>query len=81
MTADTNTYAPGPTATTVRALDGQILTVPQADGGEIQQYAFVPSAPALRPIRTLKGPPLGCPGIVYNPAGDRFVSRGWTSKS
>src|SRR5262249_20271178 len=44
--------------------------------GKIQQYAFDPAVPALQPTRTLEGPDLGCPAIVYNPAGDRFVSRG-----
>jgi serine/threonine protein kinase/WD40 repeat protein len=56
--------------------DGRTLTVPEGNHGKIQQYAFDPAVPALRPTRTLEGPDLGCPAIVYNPSGDRFASRG-----
>jgi serine/threonine protein kinase/WD40 repeat protein len=57
--------------------DGRTLTVASGDIGKIQEYAFDPVAPALRPTRTLESPSVGAPAIVYNPAGDRFVSRGW----
>jgi tetratricopeptide (TPR) repeat protein len=59
--------------------DGHTLTVSSGDSGAIQQYAFDPAAPALRPIRTLEGSN-ACAYIVYNPAGDRFISRGWAEK-
>ena len=29
---------------------------------------------------TLDNPGNGCPAIIYNRAGDRFVSRGWNFK-
>jgi WD40 repeat protein len=59
--------------------DGRTLLVPQGDGGKIQEYAFDPATPALRPTR----PPFQGPidqaghGITFHPAGDRFVTRGW----
>jgi WD40 repeat protein len=53
--------------------DGRTLTVPDGDSGKIQQYAFDPVAPALRPTRLLEGqlPPTD---IAYSPMGDRIVS-------
>ena len=52
----------------------------QGDGDKIQEYAFDPAAPALRPTRTLQSPmDQGCPDILFHPAGDRFVSRGWSN--
>jgi WD40 repeat protein/Tfp pilus assembly protein PilF len=35
--------------------------------------------PALRPLPPIQGPDNGGPWLFYNPAGDRFVSRGWDS--
>jgi serine/threonine protein kinase/WD40 repeat protein len=58
--------------------DGRVLTVPSAIGGMIQQFAFDPTEPALKPVRTIDGPDVGAATIVYHPAGDRFISRGWT---
>src|SRR5262249_55091769 len=46
---------------------------PAKDEGPIQEYAFDPGAPALRPTRTIPSPNQGGPVIVYNPAGDRFA--------
>jgi serine/threonine protein kinase/tetratricopeptide (TPR) repeat protein len=61
--------------------DGRTLLVPQGDGGKIQEYAFDPAAPALRPTRTLEGPiDKGGNGITFHPAGDRFVTRGWACR-
>jgi serine/threonine protein kinase/WD40 repeat protein/Tfp pilus assembly protein PilF len=60
--------------------DGRTLTVPSGDAEKIQQYAFDPSAPALKPTQLLDNPASGCPAIVYNRAGDRFASRGWNAK-
>jgi serine/threonine protein kinase/tetratricopeptide (TPR) repeat protein len=61
--------------------DGHTLLVPQGDGGMIQEYAFDPAAPALRPTRTLEGPiDQGGHGITFHPAGDRFVTRGWACR-
>jgi WD40 repeat protein len=57
--------------------DGRTLTVPEGNGGKVQQYAFDPAAPALRATRLLDHPEHGGSMIAYNPAGDRFVSRGW----
>jgi serine/threonine protein kinase/WD40 repeat protein len=59
---------------------GHTLLVPQGDGdSKIQEYAFDPAAPALRPTRLIDGGPYqGCPTITFHPAGDRFVSRGWS---
>jgi serine/threonine protein kinase/WD40 repeat protein len=57
--------------------DGRTLTVPSYEGGAIQQFLFDPAAPALRPARRLDGPDQGGTWIVYNPAGDRIVRRGW----
>jgi serine/threonine protein kinase/tetratricopeptide (TPR) repeat protein len=57
--------------------DGRTLTVPDGDSGAIQQWAFDPTAPALRLLRTIQGPHNGGPCLSYNPAGDRFVTRGW----
>jgi tetratricopeptide (TPR) repeat protein/serine/threonine protein kinase/WD40 repeat protein len=60
--------------------DGRTLTVPAGDGGKIQQFAFDPAAPNLRPVRPpIDGPDVGGATIVYNPAGDRFISRGWSN--
>jgi serine/threonine protein kinase/WD40 repeat protein len=60
--------------------DGRTLLVSQGDGGKIQEYAFDSAAAALRPTRTLQSPiGQGCPYIVFHPAGDRFVSRGWSN--
>jgi tetratricopeptide (TPR) repeat protein/WD40 repeat protein len=58
------------------SLDGRTLTAPDGDSGKLQQYAFDPAAPALRPTRLLEGSVSG--DITYNPAGDRFVRRGWS---
>ncbi len=60
--------------------DGRTLTVPAGDGDKMQQYAFDAAVPALRPTRMLENTANGGPSIVYNPAGDRFVSRGWNLK-
>jgi WD40 repeat protein/tRNA A-37 threonylcarbamoyl transferase component Bud32 len=57
--------------------DGRTLSVPAGDTGAIAQYAFDPAAPALRQVRILEGPQAGGSALVYNPAGDRFVTRGW----
>jgi WD40 repeat protein len=60
--------------------DGRTLLVPQGDGDKIQEYAFDPAAPALRPTRTLQSPmDQGCPYILFHPADNRFVSRGWSN--
>jgi serine/threonine protein kinase/WD40 repeat protein len=61
--------------------DGRTLLVGQADDDKgIQEYAFDTSRLILQAIR----PPLKssnrCSAITYNPAGDRFVCRGWESK-
>jgi serine/threonine protein kinase len=59
--------------------DGRTLLVPQADDNtQIREYAFDPAAPALRPLRTLQTRRQGSPMLTFNPAGDRFVSRGWS---
>jgi WD40 repeat protein len=58
--------------------DGRALTVPSGEGGKIQQYSFDPARPALRPVRLIDGPDVGCATVVYHPAGDRFVTRGWS---
>jgi eukaryotic-like serine/threonine-protein kinase len=60
--------------------DGRVLIVTEGDGGRIQQYAFDPGSSSLRPIRTINGPELGAPKVVYSPTGDRFVCRGWNGK-
>jgi serine/threonine protein kinase/WD40 repeat protein len=60
--------------------DGRTLLVSQGDGGKIQGYAFDPTAPELRLTRILQSPiEQGCPYILFHPAGDRFVSRGWSN--
>jgi Tfp pilus assembly protein PilF len=51
--------------------------VTESDGGVIQEYAFDAAAPALRLIRTIQGPTILGAGLIFNPAGDRFVRRGW----
>jgi serine/threonine protein kinase/tetratricopeptide (TPR) repeat protein/WD40 repeat protein len=58
--------------------DGRVLTVSCGDGGQIQQFAFDPVEPDLKPVRFIEGPANGCAAIVYDPAGDRFISRGWS---
>jgi WD40 repeat protein len=58
--------------------DGRTLLVPEADGARIQEYAFDSGPPALRPLRTLDAPYQGFPVLTFNPAGDRFVTRGWS---
>jgi serine/threonine protein kinase/WD40 repeat protein len=58
--------------------DGRTLTQPSGDTGPIQEYAFDPQAPALRPTRTIQGPEAGGSWITYNPQGDRYVRRGWS---
>jgi serine/threonine protein kinase/WD40 repeat protein len=60
--------------------DGRTLLVEEADGGIIQEYAFDPAAPALRLTRNIEGPLVGGVGLVFNPAGDRFVRRGWANR-
>jgi serine/threonine protein kinase/WD40 repeat protein len=58
--------------------DGRTLLVPQGDGDKIQEYAFDPATPALRPTRTLQAPiDRSGNNITFHPAGDRFVVRGW----
>jgi tetratricopeptide (TPR) repeat protein/WD40 repeat protein len=58
--------------------DGRALLVADPnDSGIIQEYAFDPAPPALRLVRNIQGPAVRGASIVYNPAGDRFVSRGW----
>src|SRR5262249_31903280 len=59
--------------------DGRTLNVTAGDSFAIQQYAFDPAAPTLRPLRTLEGSNASAV-IAYSPAGDRFVSRGWEQK-
>jgi tetratricopeptide (TPR) repeat protein len=63
------------------APDGRTLFVTDPNGGAIgetiQEYAFDAVAPALRLIRSIQGPNLNGAGITFNPAGDRFVRRGW----
>jgi WD40 repeat protein len=58
--------------------DGRTLLVPEAEGTRIQEYALDPAPPKLRPLRTLEAPYQGCPSVTFNPAGDRFVTRGWS---
>jgi serine/threonine protein kinase/WD40 repeat protein len=58
--------------------DGRTLLVPEGDGGRIQEYGFDVAPPALRPLRTLEAPYQGDPVITLNPAGDQFVTRGWS---
>jgi tetratricopeptide (TPR) repeat protein len=58
---------------------GRTLLVCDGDGGIIQEYAFNAAAPALQLIRPIPGPDLGGAGLQYNPAGDRFVRRGWSN--
>jgi WD40 repeat protein len=71
---------PGGNGAAAWSPDGRTLTVPQGDGGKIQQYAFDPAAPALPPIRTIEGlSPRGGMVIAYNPTGDRFIGRGWSN--
>jgi serine/threonine protein kinase len=57
--------------------DGRTLLVTEAEGGIIQEYAFDTAAPALRLIRSIQGPIMGGAELTFNPAGDRFVRRGW----
>jgi WD40 repeat protein len=58
--------------------DGRTLLVPQGDGGgQIQKYAFDLAPPGFRPLRTFNAPHQGYPWVTFNPAGDRFVTRGW----
>jgi serine/threonine protein kinase/WD40 repeat protein len=71
---------PGGNSSGAWSPDGRTLTVPSGDAEKIQQYAFDPSAPALKPTQVLDNPASGCPRIVYNRAGDRFVSRCWGTK-
>jgi serine/threonine protein kinase/WD40 repeat protein len=69
---------PGSNGVCAWSPDGRTLLVPQGDGGKIQEYAFDPAAPALRPTRTLQGPierSGNC--LTFHPAGDCFVARGW----
>jgi WD40 repeat protein len=59
--------------------DGRTLLVPRADdASQILEYAFDLTPPGLRPLRTFNAPYQGCPQITFNPAGDRFVTRGWS---
>jgi serine/threonine protein kinase/WD40 repeat protein len=58
--------------------DGRTLLVPEAEGTRIHEYAFDSQPPALRPLRTFEGPYQGYPCLTFNPAGDRFVTRGWS---
>jgi WD40 repeat protein len=78
VVASTTPSWPGGNGDCAWSPDGRFLLVPEGDGGRIQQYAFDPIALALRPMRTLEGPPQGSPAVVYSPAGDRFVTRGWS---
>jgi serine/threonine protein kinase/WD40 repeat protein len=57
--------------------DGRSLFVGDSNGGIIQEYAFDAAAPALRLLRPIQGPNMGGAEITFNPAGDRFVRRGW----
>src|SRR5690348_1992697 len=57
--------------------NGRTLTVPDGDKGTIEEYDFDPQRPALRSSRTIRGQLQAGSGIAYNPAGDRFVRRGW----
>ncbi|MGH7139420.1 MAG: WD40 repeat domain-containing protein, partial [Pirellulales bacterium] len=61
--------------------DGRTLLVSQGEGRKIQEYSFDPDVPRLQPTRTLESSMYqGCPVIVFHPAGDRFVSRGWSNR-
>jgi WD40 repeat protein len=59
--------------------DGRTLAVPCGDQGVVQPYAFDVARPSLRPLRPIHGPNPEQNGLwlSYNPAGDRFVVRGW----
>jgi serine/threonine protein kinase/tetratricopeptide (TPR) repeat protein len=58
--------------------DGRTLMVADVEkSGIIQEYAFDAAAPALRLRRNIQGPDVGGAHLSYNPAGDRFVRRGW----
>ena len=59
--------------------DGRSLFVGDSNGGIIQEYAFDAVAPALRLLRAIQGPVLGGAELTFNPAGDRFVRRGWNN--
>jgi serine/threonine protein kinase/tetratricopeptide (TPR) repeat protein/WD40 repeat protein len=61
--------------------DGRLLIVTQGDGGKLQQYSFDSQARTLRPTYTISGPELGCPKVVFNRRGDRFVCRGWNGRA
>jgi WD40 repeat protein len=58
--------------------DGRTLLVPEADGTQIQEYAFDAAPPALRPLRSLQAPYQGDPLVTFHPSGERFVTRGWS---
>jgi WD40 repeat protein len=58
--------------------DGRTLLVADSnDSGIIHDYAFDSAAPASRLVRNIQGRATGGVQITFNPAGDRFVSRGW----
>jgi serine/threonine protein kinase/WD40 repeat protein len=57
--------------------DGRTLLVPAGNSGAIEEYAFDVTTAAFQPMGTIPGLHGGGFRITYNPAGDRFVSRGW----
>jgi serine/threonine protein kinase/Tfp pilus assembly protein PilF/WD40 repeat protein len=58
--------------------DGHTLVVPQSNGGTIRQYTFDPESPELRLKRTIVDADVASgASVTFNPAGDRFVCRGW----
>ncbi len=58
--------------------DGRTLLVADSNhSGIIQEYAFDPAVGALRLVRNIQGPDTGGAESTFNPAGDRFVRRGW----
>jgi WD40 repeat protein len=60
--------------------DGRVLWVQPGESDRIQEYAFDPTAPEpLRPTRTIEGPVQGAAHMAVNPAGDRFVTNGWSN--
>jgi serine/threonine protein kinase/WD40 repeat protein len=59
------------------APDGRMLAVPDGDSCKIMLLGFDPAAPALRQLRLIEGPHDAGLHALFNPAGDRLVTRGW----
>jgi serine/threonine protein kinase/WD40 repeat protein len=64
--------------------DGRALLATDGEwNGNIVRFAFDSAAPAADRLRllprSLDGPGQGCAHLTFNPAGDRIVSRGWST--